>query len=67
MLSNSILLLSIGQQPSEIEAILLLCPEPLLTNGQQPSNIEAIPIFCPHTDTQKPLGVPKEDPQNFPI
>lgn len=51
MLSSGRLLLSIGQQPSDVEAIQLLCPEPLLSDGQQPSNIEATPILCAQTNT----------------
>lgn len=34
MFSSGILSLSIGQQPSDTEAVLLLSPEPLLSNGQ---------------------------------
>lgn len=61
MFSHGILLLSIGQQTSGIEAILLLCPEPLLSNEQQPSNIEDVLLLCPQTDTQKPFVVPGKD------
>lgn len=61
MLSSDRLLLSIGQQPSDIEAIQLLCPEPLLSDGQQPSNIEATPILCAQANSHKPFVVPRED------
>lgn len=61
MLAHGTLLLTIGQPPSDMEAILLLRPKLLLSNGEQPPSIEAILLLFPHTETLQPFVVLRED------